>query len=303
MSKYFIITVDTEGDNLWDWIPGTVITTNNINYIERFQLLCNKYDFKPVYLSNYEMLSSDNYIDFAKKYESKGECEIGLHLHAWNNPPLYELKRKYDQPSYLIEYPYDIMKAKFKEIFDLFVKRMGKIPISHRAGRWAMNSDYFNILKEFGIKVDCSYTPHVDWSNNVGAHSGGVNYKNITEKASFINGVFEVPMTIRKIRWSQCGGWKHILKSIVIGSYVWLRPASSKVPDMISVLKNELRSTNDFVEFMIHSSELMPGGSPYYKDEKAIENLYQDMEKVFSTAKQLGFKGATLEEYYNKYSR
>lgn len=303
MKKFFIITVDTEGDNLWEWTPGKNVTTENTKYIERFQLLCNKYGFKPVYLSNYEMLASDNYIDFAKKYESKGECEIGLHLHAWNNPPLYELERKYDQPSYLIEYPYDIMKAKFKEILDLFVKRIGKIPVSHRAGRWAMNADYFNILKESGIKVDCSYTPHVDWSNNVGAQKGGVNYKNVSEEASIINGVFEMPMTIRKIRWSRCGGWKHILKSILLGSYVWLRPASSKVPDMISILKKELRSSNDFVEFMIHSSELMPGGSPYYKDEEAIENLYQDMERVFSKAKQLGYKGITLEDYYNKHSR
>ncbi len=35
-------------------------------------------------------------------------------------------------------------------------------------------------------------------------------------------------------------------------------------------------------EFMLHSSEFMPGGSPTFKDEAAIEGLYQDLEVLFS---------------------
>ena len=29
MMKTFLITVDTEGDNLWQWKPGEKITTEN----------------------------------------------------------------------------------------------------------------------------------------------------------------------------------------------------------------------------------------------------------------------------------
>ncbi|WP_395754844.1 hypothetical protein [Edwardsiella ictaluri] len=49
----FIITIDTEGDNLWQ--NHDRITTENARYLPRFQLLCEKYGFKPVYLTNYEM--------------------------------------------------------------------------------------------------------------------------------------------------------------------------------------------------------------------------------------------------------
>ena len=51
---YFIITVDTEGDNLWKWKKGDPISTQNAVLIPRFQELCEKYNFKPVYLMNYE---------------------------------------------------------------------------------------------------------------------------------------------------------------------------------------------------------------------------------------------------------
>ena len=50
----FIITIDTEGDNLWN--PVCVrsgmreITVKNSEYLERFQLLCEKYKFIPTYL-------------------------------------------------------------------------------------------------------------------------------------------------------------------------------------------------------------------------------------------------------------
>ncbi|MDR8263551.1 deacetylase, partial [Acinetobacter baumannii] len=48
----FLITIDTEGDNLWQ--KHDSITTENARYLPRFQQLCEKYGFKPVYLTNYE---------------------------------------------------------------------------------------------------------------------------------------------------------------------------------------------------------------------------------------------------------
>ena len=120
--KYFIITVDTEGDDLWNYILGSEVKTENARYIQPFQEICDKYSFKPVYLSNYEMLKSDIYVDFAKKTEAEGRCEIGLHLHAWNNPPLYDLPILYKGNPYLIEYPYDIMRQKFEVLYNLYIK-------------------------------------------------------------------------------------------------------------------------------------------------------------------------------------
>ena len=135
--KHFIITIDTEGDNLWKWKPGQEVTTKNVQYLKRFQELCAQYGFKPVWLSNWEMISDPLFVEFINRNVEAGNCELGMHLHAWNNPPFYELPR--DERSgapYLIEYPREIMEAKIAAITEKMKEQFGYVPVSHRAGRW-----------------------------------------------------------------------------------------------------------------------------------------------------------------------
>lgn len=80
----FLITIDTEGDNLWQ--KHDSITTENARYLPRFQQLCEKYGFKPVYLTNYEMAIDPFYIEFAKDVIARGTAEIGMHLPCLEQP-------------------------------------------------------------------------------------------------------------------------------------------------------------------------------------------------------------------------
>ena len=68
MCKYFIITVDTEGDDLWSYKLGDFISTKNADFIQPFQALCEKYGFKPVYLTNYEMANNNSFVKQATKW-------------------------------------------------------------------------------------------------------------------------------------------------------------------------------------------------------------------------------------------
>ena len=63
-------------------------------------------------------------------------------------------------------------------------------------------------------------------------------------------------------------------------------------------LVNSDPNKDNYVEFMIHSSELMPNGSPYFKKTEDIDKLFKTMEKLFSYALKKGYVGCTLEEYY-----
>lgn len=301
--KYFIITVDTEGDNLWNYKLGDEVFTKNADYIPRFQRLCEKYGFKPVYLTNFEMLNCERFVDDARDWLAVGNCEIGIHLHAWNNPPHYSIKKLFTGNPYLIEYPEYIMREKFSVVYSMIKEKFGIIPISHRAGRWAMDERYFNILRDFGVKVDCSHTPGINWSKATGSTRGGSNYIKANPLPSFINGVMEVPPTIAKFNIIHKGGWKHRIKAFVLGENVWLRPATSSLQDMIKLLNKKYGDNDtDYVEFMIHSSELMPGGSPYFKTCEDVEYEYEVMEKLFEHASSLGYVGCTLAEYYNKHN-
>lgn len=298
-NKYFIITVDTEGDDLWNYIPGTEVQTKNACFIQPFQDICNKYGFKPVYLTNYEMLKSEEYIDFAKK--NRDECEIGLHLHAWNNPPFYELEHKYSGNAYLIEYPKNVMREKFANLYNLYVEKFGHKPISHRSGRWAMNQDYFDILEEYGLKVDCSYTPGIFWKTDCGQSvPSGSDYSDEDLHVSMVGNIMEIPMSVQNCRFLTTGSWKHVAKCLITGQLTWVRTSMSRVADIMGLmLVLDKRKDIDYIEFMIHSSELMPGGSPYFKTREDVKRHLAYINEVFKYASTLGYKGVTLEEYYN----
>lgn len=297
--KSFIITVDTEGDNLWNYKQGDVVTTKNSDFIPRFQKLCEKYGFKPVYLTNYEMALNEAFVHNAKEWLKKGTCEIGVHLHAWNNPPLVQLNGNFNGNPYLIEFSNEVMRAKFQVVYNLIEKNFGIKPVSHRAGRWIMDERYFNILEEFDIKVDCSYTPGINWSTTMGRTRGGCDYSGEPRNAHFVGNVLEVPVTIRKFHDCSFGSWKHRLKTFIKGENFWLRPATSSVSIMKRVVEMvDDDGKEDFLEFMIHSSELMPNGSPYFRTECDVEKEYKVMDEFFAYVKNKGYQGCTLEEYY-----
>ena len=141
----FIITVDTEGDNIW--ARPREITTRNAAFLPRFQSLCERYRFKPVYLTNYEMAISDAFCEFGRDVVARDAGEIGMHLHAWNSPPLCPLTEDdFRYQPYLVEYPAAVMKEKIRTLTRLLEDRFGRRIASHRAGRWAFDGRYAAML-------------------------------------------------------------------------------------------------------------------------------------------------------------
>ena len=306
--KKFIITIDTEGDNLWEWQEGMPIFTENVKYLPRFQHLCEEYGFKPVWLSNNEMLNDSAYIEFIADVEERKAGELGMHLHAWNTPPDYDLPIVQSGQPYLIEYPKEIMEAKIAYMTDLIKSRCGISPVSHRAGRWAMNQTYFDLLIKYGYKVDCSYTPGINWNTSLGRSCGskGSDYSSVGESAQIIKGsenngsILEVPMTTRtrNVWVSQPGrGLRGIASSayhMFKGKQMWLRPMNDNVNDIKKLIS--LERDSDYLMFMIHSSELMPGGSPRFNSKESIEELYRAITEIFKLVSKT-HEGCTLREY------
>lgn len=308
----FIITVDTEGDNLWQ--NHERISTENTRFLPRFQSLCEKYAFKPVYLTNYEMAQDAAYVEFASDVIKRGQGEVGMHLHAWNSPPLVALTDDdWRHKPYLIEFPAEQIKAKVAFMTQLLEDNFQTKMLSHRAGRWAFNEYYASLLVEQGYLVDCSVTPHVNWSSSPGnpKGTGGTDYSRFPKEAYFIDlsdiakagdsPLLEVPMSIQ-LKHSGLlnqikSGYDKLRGKNRSPSTHWLRPSGGNVENMQKVAEQSLKQGSDYIEFMLHSSEFMPGGSPTFKNEQDIERLYEDLEKLFSWISERA-QGMTLAEYY-----
>lgn len=319
----FLITIDTEGDDLW--ARPREITTRNAGYLPRFQALCERFGFKPVYLTNYEMAMSDAFVEFGRDVLDRSAGEIGMHLHAWNSPPLHPLTDDdfHHQP-YLIEYPEPVMREKIATLTRLLEDRFGRKMISHRAGRWAFDGRYAALLIEQGYRVDCSVTPGTNWRAIAGdpAGDGGSDYTGFPDQPYLIDPadislpassgtLLEVPMTVRASRLYRSAPWAYRIPllrryanraSLGLG---WLCPIQPTIrapldrhlEAMRDVARNAGAEGAGFLEFMLHSSELMPGGSPHFRTALDIERLYESLENLFE-ALSSWCRGATLQEFH-----
>ncbi|MFP6763822.1 MAG: hypothetical protein VB858_09390 [Planctomycetaceae bacterium] len=315
----FLITIDTEGDNLWS--GQRTITTRNSHFLPRFQQLCERYGFQPTWLTNWEMVECPVYREFAADALARGQAEIGMHLHAWNNPPHSSLTEDdFRRLPYLIQYSPAVMRRKIRAITDRLEDVFGTRMVSHRAGRWAFNSTYARLLVEHGYRVDCSVTPHVCWQHESLQQPHSIDYRHFSEDAYFVDLddisresdrslLLELPMTILKMQrpWplqlAVAMASLHSFGNRVANRFVptrwWLRPDGFNSERLLSILDVALEQKRDYVEFMLHSSELMPGGSPRFNTEQKIERLYDDLERLFEKASQ-SFEGLTLAGYHNR---
>lgn len=297
--RNFIITVDTEGDNLWAWRDGEPITTNNTQFIPRFQELCEIYGFRPVYLTNYEMAQDETWVRYVKSKAQQGLCEVGMHIHAWNSPPAYELVDNYGGNPYITEYPDEILNKKI-EFISKYLRKRFDVPVKvARSGRWATNDIYFDALHNAGFIGDCSFTPEINLSTIPGCSRNiGNDYRNINKSTHRLsNGIVEVPLTTRKIHHIANGSLKHKVSTLIRGDHMWLRPYRKSLNDLLFLSNHVKDEGEDYLEFMIHSSELMPGGSPYFKSEEDIELLYMIMKQYFSWVSENGYEGISLSDY------
>ncbi len=309
MKKYFLITVDTEGDNLWKRVTNPSgmreITTHNSKYIPRFQELCQKYNLIPTYLVNYEMLCDETFVKLSREWLNDDRCEIGMHMHSWNTPPIVTLPFSYKGHNpYAGEYPREIMKKKLIFLTERIESLYGKRPKSHRGGRWYVDPWYILQLKKQGYIIDCSITPGVSWVGCIGNNIGGPDYSKYRMKTFYLDkekAFLEIPPTIIKAPFvnSCCELIKKPYDyASIMHKKLWLRPNGNNLDEMIYVINKMQKQSIGYLEFMIHSSELMPGGSPTFKNENDIEKLYNDLDAVFSVAT-TNYIGSTLSNYYD----
>lgn len=202
------------------------------------------------------------------------------------------------------------MRAKIEYQTNLLADVFGVQPVSHRAGRWALDQRYVELLIESGYRVDCSVTPGVSWrvESTQPFGSNGTDYRSFPSHPYWIDpadisrpsssDLLEVPMSVwRRSNWS----WIRppALRAAVNRFWpesVWLRPNGRNEAQLCALVRHLLAERRSYAEFMLHSSELMPGGSPTFRTREHIERLYSHVRRVFEMAS-ANFTGATLQEY------
>jgi hypothetical protein len=316
---FFLISVDTEGDGIW-WRPRA-IETKNAAFLPRFQILCEKYGLTPTYLTNYEMAVSPVFRELGRDVLKRNAGEIGMHLHAWHSPPDYPLTERDDvHHPYLIEYPTEVMRSKIAYLTDLLEAAFGVKMVSHRSGRWSFSATYARLLLERGYRVDCSVTPYVSWRWKVGdpRRTGGTDFSDFPDCAYFLDAedisragsskLLEVPVTtmppepaVRSLVGSVLPSSRLMASAVNRLSPVrWLRPNGRNLKHLLRIVDRAVAAERRYIQCMLHSSELMPGGSPTFRTDASIETLYEHLERLFEHTTRF-FDGATLAQFHDAF--
>lgn len=322
---YFIITIDTEGDNQWD--HGRTLTVENIKYLPRFQDLCEKYNIRPTYLITSEVCKDNFAIELFSGYVKDNVAEIGAHLHSWTTPPFMDqdgFRDNDNNHAFASELPYDLLKHKISNLSDQITACCGKRPTSFRSGRYGFNRDVAQALLENSYLVDSSVTPFVSWTSHKGVPGGSggpdfIKYSPYPFTYSLNEGSLkEIPITIAPTRFPLNTNWRlakyyfsHVDNSLVLrafrklfygGQPVWARPVPGMTIDSFRSLLSETKTRRlPFLTMMFHSSELMPGCSKYRPDNKSVEELYILLEDFFKLLEKNQIISVTLTEAANRY--
>jgi len=308
MAPAFIITIDTEGDNLWS--RPREVTTRNATWLPAFQELAQRFGFRPTWLVNWEMAHSPACGEFLSDVLARDAGEVGLHLHAWDTPPLEPLTEDDARHHpYLVEFPEPQMRAKLERLAGVLEEISQKPLRSHRAGRWALDGRIVRWLREHGFTADCSVCPGVDWRSTKGdpGGPGGPDYRLAPREPYYLDegdvtkpatqpareALLEVPMTIGAPR----PRWLQPIMECYSKRHHWLRPNGHNGAAMRELVDDAVDSGRAHLMFMLHSSELMPGGSPSFPNEASIDRLNDDLAALFAHAQARGCRGRTLGEF------
>ena len=316
----FVLTVDSEADNQWS--HGIPLATENVRYWEPFQSLCRRHGVRPTYLVTSEILSDSLAQSLLKSWAQRHEVEIGAHLHPWTTPPFVDAPGlRFNDPShaFISELPQELARAKLENLTDEIRVRLGIRPVSFRAGRFGLNLGCARSLAQLGYVVDSSVTPLKSWRKMPGLPGGpgGPDFSQQTARPFLIQGtgdpgLTEIPVTIIPTysllrRFPPLLDLYRSLPAKALRRLLlrrWLSPQPAelnpaftdfRLRDLQSAFGHQSEDAGVAV-MMLHSSELMPGGSPSRATEASVRDLLMNLDRFMGLVLSRGAEPTTLTE-------
>jgi hypothetical protein len=312
-----IITIDTEEDNWTSWCAANN-PVGNIEQIIPLQKLFDRYGARPTYLVSYPVASNPRSVQILKRILEEGKCEIGMHCHPWNTPPVKDREEIGEQDTMLCNIPADLVYEKLSHLDDTIYRNFGVKAQSFRAGRWGFGPAVARALCRLDYRFDTSVTPYVNWEDDKGPDFSGFGLESfkftaqgIAEKSE--NGfLVEIPVTIGVLHRSihnlqiwiktlrkalaQRVKFNGILKKLTFMNTVWLSPELTEPGDMI-LLANRMKKNNaSFLNLTFHSVSLQKGLSPFVKTKEDEVRFMESIECFLRFAYEAGWQGITLKD-------
>jgi hypothetical protein len=291
-----VVTIDTEEEGRWGGgYPREGNTCANIQWLRELDPLVAEFGVQLTYLVDYPVADNPEAMAILNERLARQGGEIGAHLHPWCTPPFAPEDQR---TSYAGRLPVDLQRAKLAALTEALAEATGRRPTSYRAGRWGLCPSTLPVLHELGYLVDSSVTP-LRWEQDrdgpsfMGAPVHPYLLGRQRVEAPGEGPLLEIPATLGMAgplgrilapairRLPPFPGLGRVLEGL---GRVWLRPSELHESVLGRATAQWRAEEWPVLNVMFHSSELMPGASPYVRDRQDLTRFLRRLEAIFSAA-------------------
>ena len=311
MKPAILVGVDTEADDQWSRGGRDRLTVRNAERLPALQALCEEYGVRPTYVVTHEMATRAESRGILRDLARSGRCEIGAHLHPWSSPPF----RPEDLAAHTYPHnlPPELLERQLTELTQTIESELGVRPTTYRAGRNGFDGRTLPILERLGYTVDTSVDPLFNERRKGGPAFAGApirpyhpSYDDVRRPGT--STVLEIPITSatdpglpKAVEAAYASlpaiPWRGALKRLGVQP-VWLRPSYTPRDRMLAFASRLAAEGAPCLNVIFHSSELLPGGSPYTPDAASVERFLADLRALLEHATaRLGAVGRTCAEF------
>jgi len=311
-----LVGIDTEADDQWTAAGRRTLSVRNAERLGRLQVMLDGYGVRPAYLVTWEMATRAESAAVLRELGTGGRCEIGSHLHPWSQPPFRPEDLDGTYPSNL---PDALLERQLRELTEVVASELGARPVSYRAGRHGFDGRSLRLLEALGYVADSSVDPLFNERRKGGPLFAGASLVPYHPDATDVrrpgaSRVLEIPVSAATQPWLpkplehayaslRPVPWRGRFKRLGLRPQ-WLRPTYTPVAEAIAFASRLTARGAPCLNLLFHSSELLPGGSPYTPDEAAVTRFLDDLRRLLDhVVGKLGAVGQTYAEFARDWPR
>jgi len=287
----FLLTVDTEEE--FDWNEPLAREGHGLDHVPRlakFQAFCEDEGVVPVYLVDWPISQSSHAAEILRGPLAARKAEIGVQLHPWVNPPFEEQVTPHN--SFAGNLPRELEAAKFDQLREAIERNFGVAPAIYRAGRYGVGAHSAAMLADGGIAIDTSVRANFDYGAGGGPdfsrHPLAPYWLDVDKR------LLELPLT--SVYWGMLrrqGQWVYpalarlpLLRAACAHAglleRIPLTPEGTTADEAIRGIDMAIDDGLPVLVLSFHSPSLLPGKTPYVRDQDDLDALYHWFRRVFA---------------------
>lgn len=288
------VVIHTEEEFDWNKPHDRSATgVTHMRHIDRAQGIFEEYGIVPNYVVDYPIAATESAFSPLKQFQNAGRAVIGCHLHPWVSPPFTEeLNTRNSYPGNL---PADLEREKLRLLTEIITESFGTPPRTYLAGRYGFGPNTASILEDLGYEVDISAAVPNNFTND-----GGPDY------SDFGNQPYWFGQNRKLLGLPGNGGYVGLLRGGGSSLYKKLTHpllrqykisgiiARTQLLERVRISPEDYsfqemqRLTRVLVEdgirvlvFSFHSPSVMPGGTPYVRNESQLNEFLGKCRQYF----------------------